>query len=574
MSMVVSKVISGIFQTAFKTKTPKKEEAHPAANNDWDPSLFDLLCIGVGATLGSGVFVVNGLVAHAYSGPSVIISWIIAGVACLVSAAAFAELANKMPHAASSYSFTYAVLGEWPAYLAAWGLTLECGISSSAVSRSWGTKVMALLEYQTNKRAYPSAEQDPWGLNVFAALLQVCTVLLFLLGNDVSKAVVNSFTVFKVFLIAFMIIVGLFLWKSENIQPFTPYGMSGVLRGSTACFFGFVGYDEVCCMALESNNAQKLMPTAVFGTILIVSLLYALSSIALVGAQDYRYIDPENGFTMAFDSRNCHWAAVVTAVGELISLPVVVIVSFLPQPRIMYAMAKDHLCPAAFQIKNENGVLLNSILWTGLLTIAVAAFVPFNAMDDLVSAGVLLSYNFTNSSLIILRLNDQRDTISASLPWSRCKSLLSLFHIVCILLTMHLFQLQSAPIWTSLSLFNIAFIVGLLITIAIIMFFHCKDQTSCQEDFYRVPLVPFTPLLGIAINYVLISQLSRKGMMLFFAYFSVVTVLYILQVTILRRRSTDVENLALDDTKSLTMVNILDETAQKLPAYQSVPRHG
>jgi APA family basic amino acid/polyamine antiporter len=371
--------------------------------------LFDLLCVGVGATVGSGVFVLTGFVAHDIAGPGVVLSWIIAGLACCLSATSFAELSSRFPTSTSSYSFARHTLGEWAAYLAAWGLSLECGLSAAAVSRSWGQKLVSLVASSSSGAI--NASTDEWGFNCPAFLLQVAVVILFLAGKDVSKTVINIFTVAKVLLIGFMIILGLLLFQVKNFEPtIVPMGWNGVMRGATLCFFGFVGYDEVCCLALETKHARKLMPRAVFGTIALVCTLYGLSSVALVGMEDYRSINRENGYAMAFAGAGYPWAAIITATGEMVMLPLVVILSLLPQPRILAALARDHLAPSFLAVVTERGGnLTNAILVCGILASLIAAFVPFVVLNDLISAGVLLSFNITNTSLILIRCNNNED---------------------------------------------------------------------------------------------------------------------------------------------------------------------
>lgn len=207
-------------------------------------SLFDLLCIGVGGTVGSGVFVLSGLIANKYSGPSVAISFLIAGISCLFSAASYGELSSRIPSAGSSYAYVYATLGEYLAVIAACCLTMEYGISGAAVARSWGDKLISWLQ------AFDSFDlwwifNPGYQINVFAGLLQFACTLLLLVGIEVGKITVNIFTVFKVILILFMIVMGFSSFRVKNIMQPPPFGMQGIIRGSTPCFFGYVGYDEV-----------------------------------------------------------------------------------------------------------------------------------------------------------------------------------------------------------------------------------------------------------------------------------------------------------------------------------------
>ncbi|CAK9252805.1 unnamed protein product [Sphagnum jensenii] len=205
-------------------------------------SLFDLLCVGVGGTIGTGVFVLSGLIAKEYSGPSAMFSFLIAGFACLISAASYGELSSRIPTAGSSYVYAYAALGEYPAVIAAWSLSLEYGLSGAAVSRSWGDK---LATWVSSFGVSISTPLDAVGINLFAGFLMITCVLILLGGMNTGKITVNVFTVFKVLLVFFMMFGGFSQFQAQNLTPLVPLGYGGILRGATSCFFGYVGFDEV-----------------------------------------------------------------------------------------------------------------------------------------------------------------------------------------------------------------------------------------------------------------------------------------------------------------------------------------
>ncbi len=385
-----------LFRKAFQTKSVDaiREEGRTSALVK-SFNLFDLTCIGVGATVGSGIFVLSGLISREYAGPSLVFCWLFAGIVCCFSALSFAELSCRFPSSGSSYSFTSVTLGEWPAFIAAWCLSLECGISSSAVARSWGFKFDNFI----HSRAGGLDE----GISPYACVLELACVVILLCGASAGKYTVNLLTVVKIFLIVFIVVFGLSLFRETNVQEWAPMGVGGVFRGTTSCFFGFVGYDEVCCMALECKNPQKDIPRAVIGTVVISTTCYCLASLALVGMVPYTEIDPESCFPMSFATRGLQWASTFTALGELVVLPLVVFVSFLAQPRILYSMALDNLIPKWLGVLDRRGNFRNGIIFSGFVCVLIATFVPFELLDDLISAGVLVQFVLTNISLIIVR---------------------------------------------------------------------------------------------------------------------------------------------------------------------------
>ena len=283
-------------------------------------SLFDLVSIGVGGTVGSGIFVLNGLIAHSYAGPATFISWIISGIAALLSGCCYAELSGRIPTTGSSYSYAFVALGELPAYITAFMLTLEFLLSGSAVARSWGDKVVEWLLVELNVSAESIRFLQPgYGINPMACLVSIGTTLLVLMGVKESKLATDFFTWVKVFLVVFMTVGGFILFDPSNMKPLVPpeFGAAGILRGSISSFFGYLGFDAVCCVAGEAINAERNLPLSIMITLLIVTSLYIAAAVSLVGMQYYSYISPESGFPEAFKANNVEWAAQLT--GELLN---------------------------------------------------------------------------------------------------------------------------------------------------------------------------------------------------------------------------------------------------------------
>ena len=222
----------------------RDEEVHGHGGLERKMSLFDLLMIGIGGTMGSGVFALAGLIANQYSGPAVVLSFMIAGGSCLFSAASYGELSCRIPSAGSSYAYVYNCMGEYFAVITAWCLTLEYGISAAAVARNWGDKLVIWFMRIEGVQLWPIFQATGY-INVFAGLLQAICVIVLMMGMDISKMTINFFTVFKLVLIAFMILAGFSCFNSANLAPFEPFGVSGIMKGATSCIFGLLGYDEV-----------------------------------------------------------------------------------------------------------------------------------------------------------------------------------------------------------------------------------------------------------------------------------------------------------------------------------------
>ena len=212
-------------------------------------SLFDLVSIGVGGTIGSGIFVLNGLIANQYAGPATFISWTVSGIAAMLSGCCYAELSGRIPSVGSSYAYAFVALGELPAFITAGMLTLEFLLSGSAVARSWGDKLVEWfrVELDVSEKVLQFLEPG-YGINPAACVVSLSCSMLVLAGVKESKKVTDLFTWLKVSLVIFMTVGGFILFNKDNFSPFIPpeFGTSGILRGAVSSFFGFLGFDAVC----------------------------------------------------------------------------------------------------------------------------------------------------------------------------------------------------------------------------------------------------------------------------------------------------------------------------------------
>jgi len=491
-------------------------------------TLFDLVTIGVGGTVGSGIFVLCGLIAHDYAGPSTFLSWAIAGLAACLSGFCCAELAGKIPEAGSAYSYASVTLGEYPAFLAACCLTLNYVGSASAVARSWGDKVSVWSEAELGSEHWFSRLCDPWPgstWNPMAFLVAMGSVTLLLKGVEESKWATNVFTYLKVGLVTFMVVLGAYLGYPDfkaNMSPLVPpeFGINGIFRGATSCFFGYIGFDEACCLGGEALDPQRTLPRAVIWTISIVTLLYMAAAVVLTGMQPYVDISGESGFPDAFRAHGVGWAAQISAAGEIITLPIVVLISILAQPRLQWAVARDGLIPQVFAEVDERGNLWKGTLYSGSLMIAVATFVPFGYLDDTISIGILLAFCITNWSVISLRYQTAEDgKHSVRLDW-----LLLAFNILSMisgLLSRHAGAGELGRMTFRATSAILAIVAGLILGLP-----QSTGKDIDVEDYYHAPLVPFLPMLGIYVNWYLIAQLEITGILILLAYLLVATLFY------------------------------------------------
>lgn len=295
------------------------------------------------------------------------------------------------------------------AVIAASCLTLEYGVSGAAVARTRGDKVLIWIQllFMQPKGQPNSTNSIPesqvkapfhfWSetvslcflpentINIPACFMSLLATWLFLTGLATSKMIINSMTVLKILIVVLMAVIAFCYYDVHNMPPFVPaapYGLLSIARGATKSFFGFIGYDEVCCVAGEALDPKSDIPRAIVGTIVITTGIYVITSMALTGLLLYTDINPTIGFPDAFLQRHITWAATWTAMGELITLPIVVVLCLLAQPRLNYCVAMDGILPIILTQLNEHGNLSYGIMISGILMTFIATFCPFTYLDD------------------------------------------------------------------------------------------------------------------------------------------------------------------------------------------------
>lgn len=375
-------------------------------------TLFDLLCVGIGGTVGSGVFVLTGSVSPV-AGPSAALCWMLGGCVCLLSALSYCELSVRVPSRGSTYSYSYHALGELAAVAGATSLTLEYGLSGAGVARSWSLKFADLLGISFS----PSPS---YSFDFGAAGIQVLCVLVVLRGVSLSKRVVNVLTVSKVGLVLFLIVAGMsslsYVFGGRSSDTFFRHGAAGVVKGTSLLFFGFIGFDEVCCMAARCQRPQHALPRAIVGTLLGTAILSTLAQLSLSGlilslGQNQREEDEATNpysFERAFRLKGWYFAKYAAQIGEVILLPLVVLLSFLPQPELMAALGADGFVSSRFaRLGGKRGdVYVFGCAVCGLALTTVSLVVPFDVLWNMINLGVLIGFNITNTSLISARLGN------------------------------------------------------------------------------------------------------------------------------------------------------------------------
>ncbi|KAK3015683.1 hypothetical protein RJ639_006618 [Escallonia herrerae] len=376
-------------------------------------SVSHLIAIGVGSTIGAGVYILVGTVAREHSGPALAFSFLIAGIAAALSAFCYAELASRCPSAGSAYHYSYICVGEGLAWLIGWALILEYTIGGSAVARGISPNLALLFGGADSLPGFLARHYIP-GLNLVvdpcAAILVFVVTGLLCVGIKESTLVQSIVTTANIFAMIFVIIAGGYLgfksgWPGYELPVgYFPFGVDGMLAGASTVFFAFIGFDSVASTAEEVKSPQRDLPLGIGAALSICCMLYMLVSSVIVGLVPYYAMDPDTPISSAFASHGVQWAAYVITIGAFTALCSTLMGSLLPQPRILMAMARDGLLPSFFsEVNKHTQVPVKSTLVTGIVAAALAFFMDVEQLAGMVSVGTLLAFTMVAISVLILR---------------------------------------------------------------------------------------------------------------------------------------------------------------------------
>jgi APA family basic amino acid/polyamine antiporter len=370
--------------------------------------VLDLTALGVGAIIGTGIFVVIGQ-GIGLAGPAVILSFILAAVTCFFSALSYSELSSSIPVSGSAYTYSYATLGELVAWIIGWDLILEYGVSVAAVAVGWGANFNEFLDSAFNVTLPEEIAQSPddGGVVNLPAVVIVLAITFLLMRGVRESAKANSvMVVVKLAVLAMFIVIAFTAYTSDNLSPFAPQGRSGVVEAAAIIFFAYIGFDAVSTGSEEARNPGRDLPLAIIGALLACTVIYILTSIAAVGALPAEELEKSDApLAEALESgAKIDWAASVIAFGAVVAITSVILAILYGQTRIAFSMCRDGLAPEKFATVNpRTGTPARLTLGFGLLIAVLAALVPLDTIVELVNIGTLFAFVLVNLGVIILR---------------------------------------------------------------------------------------------------------------------------------------------------------------------------
>jgi APA family basic amino acid/polyamine antiporter len=369
---------------------------------------FDLSMLGIGAIIGTGIFVLTGVAAAEHAGPALILSFIIAGLACVFAALCYAEFASTVPAAGSAYTYSYAAFGEIVAWMMGWTLILEYGFASSAVASGWSGYFQGLLKGFGIElpKALSSAYNPEAGTYIDVPAILIVLIITFMLTQGVKKSsrMNNIMVIIKLAVVLLFIAVGAWYVKPDNWTPFMPFGFSGVATGAATVFFAYIGFDAVSTAAEEVKNPKRNMPIGIITSLVVCTVLYIVVSAILTGIVPYTDLGVKNPVAFALNYIHQDWAAGLISVGAITGITTVLLVMMYGQTRLFYAISRDGLLPSVFSKVNKKTQV--PVLNTWVTAIAVSIFsgvIPLGKLAELTNIGTLFAFMVVSIGVLVLR---------------------------------------------------------------------------------------------------------------------------------------------------------------------------
>ena len=407
-------------------------------------NVFDLIVIGIGAVVGTGIFTIIGSAIQGGpegvgAGPAIIVSMVLAVVACVFSALCYSEIAAMIPVAGSAYTYTYATMGEFMAWMVGWILMLEYAIGNITVASAWTGYFAQFLKgfkhilpdfvvnfpmWLRNDYRYMFAYCDKFGLdshtqmpfifdkipvaiNLPAIFIVLVLTLLLIRGVKESTRVASIMVGINMFMIISFIVIGSFYVKPENWTPFAPNGFEGIFMGAFIIFFAYIGFDAISTTAEETENPQRDLPIAILGTLVLCTILYVLVALVLTGTVPLHQIDTQAPIAHAMRMVGKDWFAGLLSVGALCALTSVLLIYQLGTTRILYAMSRDRFLPKSLRLIHRKFRTPHVLTWiSGIVVIVCALFMDLSISAELCNFGTFTSFIIICIAVLILRKTD------------------------------------------------------------------------------------------------------------------------------------------------------------------------
>lgn len=492
-------------------------------------SVLDLTALGVGSTLGAGVYVVAAEIARDVAGPAAVISFLIAGIASVLSGLCYAEFGARVPKTGSAYVYSYVTIGEIVAFVIGWNLVLEYMIGAAAISRAWSAYFDSVLNDRIRNYITTNVGTiSVGGLGNYPDFIafSICMLitLIQLTGVKKSTRFIGIITIINIGVILVIIGVGATIAEPKNWDTFMPYGTSGVLAGSATAFFAFVGFDVIATTGEEAKNPSKTIPIAIVISLLVCFTAYVGVTAAITLIVPYNELQYGAALPKAFAQRGAGFAQYVIAIGALCGMTAAINGGLFPLPRLLYAMSTDGLIFKYFSyVTKTTEVPLIGTLFSGVLAGILAMLFELQELVEMMSIGTLQAYTIVSTCVLILRYQPDSIGITLDKPQNSedeasskreptiksgniakytIASLFVYFFILSAVLIHGIEPLIKGEPWAIV----VMVILGLVLVVGTVIIF-LQPQSKAKIPF-KVPLVPWLPIVSMFINIYLMMELS------------------------------------------------------------------
>ncbi|MEK4947683.1 amino acid permease [Carnobacterium sp. FSL W8-0810] len=445
------------------------ETSEKPSNLKRELKTMDLILLGLGAIVGTGIFVITGTAAAVTAGPALILSFVIAAFSCILSALCYAEFASRIPVSGGAYSYAYTVFGELLGWLVGWLMICEYLLANASVASGWSGYMNGFLDgiglgLPIALRSSYNAEAGTY-IDLIAILITFVVTYIVIQGAKKALRLNNIMVIVKFALIALFIVVGVFYVKPENWTPFAPFGLKGVASGAAVVFFAFLGFDAVSTAAEETKNPRRDVPRGIIGSLGIATVLYIAVTLVLTGIVPYAQLNVKDPVAFAIRFIGQDFIAGIISVGAIVTLLTVLISMTYGLGRLIYAIGRDGLLPkklSQVDIKTKGPKFATQIV--GVVSAVLAGIVPLNKLAELTNIVTLMIFVIIALGIIKLRKDFGEPTEGEfKVPF------VPIFPIVSIVVCLYLMIQLSLSVW-------IAFVIWLVLGILVYLSYGYKNS--------------------------------------------------------------------------------------------------
>ncbi|KAM7259954.1 hypothetical protein ACFE04_015695 [Oxalis oulophora] len=482
---------------------------------------WDLMWFGIGAVIGAGIFVLTGLEARDHAGPAVVLSYVVSGISALLSVFCYTEFAVEIPVAGGSFAYLRVELGDFVAFIAAGNILIEYVIGGAAVARSWTSYFATLFNYKPDdfRIIVKSLGEDYGNLDPIAVVITAVICILAVLSTKGSSRFNYVASIIHVVVIIFIIVAGLSKADTKNYSDFAPFGARGIFQASAVLFFAYVGFDAVSTMAEETKDPGKDIPIGLVGSMVITTVAYCLLAVTLCLMQNYKTIDRDAPFSLAFEVVGLKWAKYIVAIGALKGMTTVLLVSAIGQARYLTHIARTHMMPPWLaNVHPKTGTPINATIVMLCATAFIAFFTKLSILSNLLSISTLFIFMLVSVGLLVRRYYVSGETSVAN----RNKL------IACILLIIGS-SIASAAYWGITIDDNgwIGYCITVPIWIIATSYLAFFVPQARKPKLWGVPLVPWLPSCSILLNVFLLGSIDAASFGRFGVWTLILLIYYI-----------------------------------------------